>query len=297
MAAVGCPRDSENRPAVEGKLPGGAATGRNDEHLARGHAEAADEGDLPAVGRHRGQAIGVRPRRCELAALAGLDVAAVEGIGREEERRVEVDVAEASEAGRYARRHAHRETRFDHAADHSIEAVLLRLTTPAAIFLLMLLVIFAFSTARGRKTLRALDPLFALIVVAVLALPYAVWLMRAETLVLPFAQGETISLRSRAGGIRGESKKESPNLNPVCRIAAKKAHLNHSTHGDRWSRFMSGAEQRDYFARRAANVRELAATANDPEIRAVLQGMAASYGQLVEEADRAGHRDARLLGL
>jgi hypothetical protein len=67
----------------------------------------------------------------------------------------------------------------------SIEAGLLLLTTPAAIFLLLLLVIFAISTAGGRRTLRALDPLFALIVVAVLAMPYAVWLMRAETLVMP----------------------------------------------------------------------------------------------------------------
>jgi len=67
----------------------------------------------------------------------------------------------------------------------SIEAGLLLLTTPAAIFLLALLVIFALATAGGRRTLRALDPLFALVVVAVLALPYAVWLMRAETLVLP----------------------------------------------------------------------------------------------------------------
>lgn len=79
----------------------------------------------------------------------------------------------------------------------SIEAGLLLLTTPAAIFLLMLLVIFAFSTARGRKTLRALDPLFALIVVAVLALPYAVWLMRAETLVLP-ALPQISDLNARA---------------------------------------------------------------------------------------------------
>ncbi|WLA63537.1 glycosyltransferase family 39 protein [Bradyrhizobium diazoefficiens] len=67
----------------------------------------------------------------------------------------------------------------------SIEAGLLLLTTPAAVFLLLLLVVFAFATAGGRRTLLALDPLFALIVVAVLALPYAVWRMRAETLVLP----------------------------------------------------------------------------------------------------------------
>lgn len=79
----------------------------------------------------------------------------------------------------------------------SIEAGLLLLTTPAAIFLLALLVIFAFSTAGGRRTLRALDPLFALVVVAVLALPYAVWLLRAETLVLP-ALPQVADLSARA---------------------------------------------------------------------------------------------------
>ncbi|MCK1288790.1 glycosyltransferase family 39 protein [Bradyrhizobium sp. 44] len=67
----------------------------------------------------------------------------------------------------------------------SIEAGLLLLTTPAAIFLLLLIVVFALATADGRRTLRAFDPLFALVVVAVLALPYAVWLMRAEAFVLP----------------------------------------------------------------------------------------------------------------
>src|SRR4051794_178345 len=79
----------------------------------------------------------------------------------------------------------------------SIEAGLLLLTTPAAIFLLLLLVVFAVSTAGGRRTLRALDPLFALIVVAVLALPYAVWLMRAETLVMPTLP-EVAELNARA---------------------------------------------------------------------------------------------------
>lgn len=67
----------------------------------------------------------------------------------------------------------------------SIEAGLLLLTTPAAIYLLLLLVIFALTTAGGRRTLRALDPLYALVVVAVLVLPYAIWVMRAETLTVP----------------------------------------------------------------------------------------------------------------
>src|SRR6478736_7280100 len=79
----------------------------------------------------------------------------------------------------------------------SIEAGLLLLTTPAAIFLLLLIVVFALATAGGRRTLRALDPLFALVVVAVLALPYAVWLMRAETLVLP-ALPQIADLSARA---------------------------------------------------------------------------------------------------
>ncbi|MCK1651654.1 glycosyltransferase family 39 protein [Bradyrhizobium sp. 149] len=67
----------------------------------------------------------------------------------------------------------------------SIEAGLLLLTTPAAVFLLLLIVAFALATAGGRRTLRAFDPLFALVVVAVLALPYVVWLMGAQALVLP----------------------------------------------------------------------------------------------------------------
>ncbi|MDH2355092.1 glycosyltransferase family 39 protein [Bradyrhizobium sp. SSUT18] len=79
----------------------------------------------------------------------------------------------------------------------SIEAGLLLLTTPAAIFLLPLLIVFALATAGGRRTLRAFDPLFALVVVAVLALPYAVWMMRAEALVLP-ALPEVAELNARA---------------------------------------------------------------------------------------------------
>ncbi len=68
----------------------------------------------------------------------------------------------------------------------SIEAGLLLLTTPAAIGLLLLLLVFALVTSGGgRRTLRALDPLFALLVVVVLALPYAIWLIRANVLALP----------------------------------------------------------------------------------------------------------------
>src|SRR3977135_1716412 len=67
----------------------------------------------------------------------------------------------------------------------SIEAGLLLLTTSVAIWLLLLPVGFALATARGRRTLMSFDPLFALLVIVVLALPYLVWLIRADTLALP----------------------------------------------------------------------------------------------------------------
>ena len=67
----------------------------------------------------------------------------------------------------------------------SIEAGLLLLTTSAAIGLLLLVAAFALATERGRRTLMSFDPLFALLVIVVLALPYLIWLIRADTLVLP----------------------------------------------------------------------------------------------------------------
>jgi hypothetical protein len=67
----------------------------------------------------------------------------------------------------------------------SIEAGLLLLTTPTAIVLLLLLAGFALATVRGRRMLTSFDPLFALLVIVVLALPYLIWLIRAETLALP----------------------------------------------------------------------------------------------------------------
>jgi hypothetical protein len=67
----------------------------------------------------------------------------------------------------------------------SIEAGLLLLTTPAAIGLLVLVAAFALATARGRRMLTSFDPLFALLVIVVLALPYLVWLIRADTMALP----------------------------------------------------------------------------------------------------------------
>jgi hypothetical protein len=67
----------------------------------------------------------------------------------------------------------------------SIEAGLLLLTTPAAIGLLILVAAFALATPRGRRTLKSFDPLFALLVIIVLALPYLIWLIRADTLAWP----------------------------------------------------------------------------------------------------------------
>jgi hypothetical protein len=67
----------------------------------------------------------------------------------------------------------------------SIEAGLLLLTTPAAFGLLLLLVGFAAATERGRRVLMSLDPLYALLVIAVLVLPYLIWLLRADALAMP----------------------------------------------------------------------------------------------------------------
>src|SRR6202035_1315152 len=67
----------------------------------------------------------------------------------------------------------------------SIEAGLLLLTTSAAIGLLLLIAGFALATARGRRVLTSFDPLFALLVIVVLVLPYLIWLIRADTLASP----------------------------------------------------------------------------------------------------------------
>ena len=67
----------------------------------------------------------------------------------------------------------------------SIEAGLLLLTTSAALILLALVVGFALTTARGRRTLVSFDALFALLVIAVLSLPYLIWLIRADVPVIP----------------------------------------------------------------------------------------------------------------
>jgi dolichyl-phosphate-mannose-protein mannosyltransferase len=67
----------------------------------------------------------------------------------------------------------------------SIEAGLLLLTTSGAIVLLALIVGFIAATPRGRRAVNSLDPLFALLVVIVLSLPYLVWLIRADAFVWP----------------------------------------------------------------------------------------------------------------
>ncbi|EAQ36565.1 hypothetical protein NB311A_14897 [Nitrobacter sp. Nb-311A] len=67
----------------------------------------------------------------------------------------------------------------------SIEAGLLLLTTPAAAGLLLALTGFAVATERGRNALGSVDSLFALLVIAVLALPYLIWLVRADALGAP----------------------------------------------------------------------------------------------------------------
>jgi hypothetical protein len=67
----------------------------------------------------------------------------------------------------------------------SIDAGLLLLTTSAGIGLLALVVGFTLATSRGRRVAMSFDPLYALLVIIVLALPYFVWLIRADVPVWP----------------------------------------------------------------------------------------------------------------
>jgi hypothetical protein len=84
----------------------------------------------------------------------------------------------------------------------SIEAGLLLLTTSAAIGLLLLVVGFALATARGRRTLISFDPLFALLVIVVLALPWLIWLIRADTIAMPpLPRVEDLSARAAHWGV------------------------------------------------------------------------------------------------
>jgi hypothetical protein len=67
----------------------------------------------------------------------------------------------------------------------SIDAGLLLLTTSAGIMLLAFVVGFALATTRGRRILMSWDAAFALLVIVVLALPYLIWLVRADASILP----------------------------------------------------------------------------------------------------------------
>ncbi|KJC41464.1 hypothetical protein UP09_20420 [Bradyrhizobium sp. LTSP885] len=67
----------------------------------------------------------------------------------------------------------------------SIDCGLLLLTTPAAIGMILLVAGFAVATPRGRRMLMSVDPLYAVLVILVLALPYLIWLIRADVLALP----------------------------------------------------------------------------------------------------------------
>jgi len=62
----------------------------------------------------------------------------------------------------------------------SLDAGLLLLTTPAALMLLVLAAGSALATEEGRRPLRSFDPFFALVVIVVLALPYLIFLLRAD---------------------------------------------------------------------------------------------------------------------
>jgi hypothetical protein len=66
-----------------------------------------------------------------------------------------------------------------------VEIGLLLLTTSASIPLLVLLAGFVLATQKGRRAMMSTDPLYAAIVVAVLVLPYVIWLLRADAVALP----------------------------------------------------------------------------------------------------------------
>jgi hypothetical protein len=60
---------------------------------------------------------------------------------------------------------------------------------------------------------------------------------------------------------------------------------------------MPTLNQRDYYARRAMEVRGYAEAAKDPEMKKTLETMAASYDRLVEEADKIAYLRASLESL
>lgn len=58
---------------------------------------------------------------------------------------------------------------------------------------------------------------------------------------------------------------------------------------------MPTQEDRDQYARRAAQARKLAQEAADTELRETLEQMAQAYETLVAEADRIAHMQHRLI--
>lgn len=66
-----------------------------------------------------------------------------------------------------------------------VDIGLLLLTTPASIPLLALLACLVLATPQGRRALMSADPLYALVILVVLVLPYAIWVLRAGVPVLP----------------------------------------------------------------------------------------------------------------
>jgi 4-amino-4-deoxy-L-arabinose transferase-like glycosyltransferase len=81
----------------------------------------------------------------------------------------------------------------------SIEIGLLFLTTAMAPVLLLLLVIFALATSRGRAALRSIDLLFGALVIAVIALPYMIWLARSGA-ALPHLTLTSLEAYARQSG-------------------------------------------------------------------------------------------------
>ncbi len=67
----------------------------------------------------------------------------------------------------------------------SIDVGLLLLAAPSAAPLLLLPIGFALVHPRGRRALASVDPLYALLVIAVLVLPYGIWLLRGGVVPLP----------------------------------------------------------------------------------------------------------------
>lgn len=82
----------------------------------------------------------------------------------------------------------------------AIVAGLLLLTTADAPWLLLLVVLFMVAVARGRGKLVSFDPIYIVLIVATLAVPWLIWLSRTGGLEWPFA-----ALRTALGAIDAQS--------------------------------------------------------------------------------------------